>query len=200
MRAAVQGAGPVQTGAGVDPPSYLLAQKRLLWSALVRRARSTTSESRRATRSAGVRQLRRLIDATLARNAFAARRALRRLRLHFFELVAPSARITRALSGRAPVRGNSADLRKQAAARSTRRAPRRWHIRRPPATPREAERGRRTVSWSWSRAGRRSRAQNPPLRRPHRSSPSTPSCVRRDATSTAARHAASTPAAESPQR
>src|SRR5438876_2260511 len=96
MRAAVQGAGPGQTGAGVDPPSYLLAQKRLLWSALVRRARSTTSESRHATRSAGVRQLRRLIDATLARNAFAARRALRRLRLHFFELVAPSARITRA--------------------------------------------------------------------------------------------------------
>src|SRR5437899_11392980 len=89
MRAAVQ-------GAGVDPPSYLLAQKRVLWSALVRRARSTTSESRRATRSAAVRQLRRLIDATLARNAFAARRALRRLRLHFFELVAPSARISRA--------------------------------------------------------------------------------------------------------
>jgi len=39
--------------------------------------------------------LRRLIDATLARNAFAARRALRRFRLHFFGLVAPSARITR---------------------------------------------------------------------------------------------------------
>src|SRR5438128_10736517 len=94
MRAAVQGAGPVQTGAGVDPPSYLLAQKRLLNSALVRRARSTTSESRRATRSAGARQLRRVIDATLARSAFAARPALPRFRLHFFGLVAPSACIT----------------------------------------------------------------------------------------------------------
>jgi len=104
------------------------------------------------------------------------------------------------LSGRAPVRRNSADMRKQAAARSTRRAPRRWHIRRPPATPREAERGRRAVSWWWSRAGRRSRAQKLPLRRPQSSSPSAPSCVRPDATSTAACHAASTPAAESPQR
>src|SRR5713226_10600881 len=92
MRAAVQGVGP---GDGVDPPSYLLVQKRLLKSALVRRARSTTSESRRATRSAGARQLRRVIDATLARSAFAARCALRRFRLHFFGLVAPSARITR---------------------------------------------------------------------------------------------------------
>ncbi len=82
------------TGNGVDPPSYLLMQKRLLKRALVRPAKSTTSESRLATRSSGARHL-RFSDATLALSAFAARRARRRFRLHFFGLVAPSARITR---------------------------------------------------------------------------------------------------------
>src|SRR5437773_1393327 len=53
------------------------------------------------------------------------------------------------LSARAPVRGNSACIRKQAAAVSSRwRAPRRWHTRRPPASRRRVERVRRRASWS----------------------------------------------------
>src|SRR3989441_667093 len=55
--------GWIVTGNGVDP-SYLLMQKRLLKRALVRPAKSTTSESRLATRSSGARHL-RFSDATL---------------------------------------------------------------------------------------------------------------------------------------
>src|SRR2546426_656520 len=58
------------------------------------------------------------------------------------------------LSGRARVRGNSACIRKQAAAVSSRwRAPRRWHTRRPPASRRRGERVRRRASWSWASWG-----------------------------------------------
>ena len=80
---------------GVDPPAYLPAQKRLLKSAPVRLANSTSSESRLATRSGGARHLLRLSDATRSLSAFVARSALRRLRLHLFGRVAPSACITR---------------------------------------------------------------------------------------------------------
>src|SRR5207247_773595 len=53
--------------------------------------------SGRATRSAGARHWRRASDATLARRAFAARRAVRRSRSHPSGPVAPSARITRTM-------------------------------------------------------------------------------------------------------
>jgi hypothetical protein len=84
-----------QNGKRVAPPSYLLAQKRLLKSAAVRLAKSTTSELRLATRSLGARHFLRVSDPTLALSNFTARRALRRFRLHLFGLVEPSARITR---------------------------------------------------------------------------------------------------------